>query len=433
MEICSHRRRSARSLPAGPADLRTLLPAAPALLLATLLLTTAACGGEEEGGGQQQSATPVEVVEVESVSLRDTVGATGTLRALETVELASEAAGTVQRVHFEEGARVEQGQRLVTLNPEKLRSQLAASRSAVEAAEARVELTRRTYERVETLFDRGSASREELDRVETDFEQATAEAARLASETDLAGERLSDTAVYAPTSGHISERLVDVGDFVDVGQPLATLYRTDPLEIAFGVPERAMGRLRPGQEVTATVSAYPEREIPGTVGFISPSVDEATRTFLVKARVDNSEGLLKPGSFADVRVTLERRTGRPAIPEEALVSTRTGYVVFVVEDGKAHRREVEIGLREPGRVEIREGLEVGETVVKAGQMRLAEGAEVEVVEDLPGGGYRGSGLPRTAGDGGGGGGPAGGGGDPSGTGSAGDGAPTADGGGGTAP
>jgi membrane fusion protein (multidrug efflux system) len=325
----------------------------------------------------------VETVQVRTATLRETVGATGSLDALEEVQLQSESTGPVVRVHFEEGTRVEKGRTLITIDPDKLRSELSARRAALESAEAREELTRRTFERVRTLHDRGSASREELDQAQSALDQNRADLRRLASEIELMEERLEDTVVVAPLTGMISERLVDAGDFVDVGEPLATLYRTDTLEIAFGLPERDYDRVEPGQEVTAAVSAYPETELAGEVVFVSPAVDVATRTFRVKARIDNSAGLLKPGTFARVQVTLEKREDRPVLPEEALVSTRTGYIAFVVEEGTAHRRDVTIGLREPGLVEIREGLEPGETVVLAGQMNLVDGSPVEIVEQAP--------------------------------------------------
>lgn len=364
-------------------------PASPATIaLLVLLPLLAGCGAEEQQGSDGPRTVPVEVVEVETATLRDTVGATGSLNALEEVELQSESTGPVVRVHFEEGSLVEKGQTLVTIDADKLRSELSARRAALESAEARAELSRRTFERVRTLHERGSASREELDRAESDLDQARAEVRRLASEIELIDERLEDTVVAAPMTGMISERLVDPGDFVDVGEPLATLYRTDTLEITFGLPERFYDRVAPGQEVIAGVSAYPDREFTGVVRFISPAVDVSTRTFRVKARIDNAEGLLKPGTYARVQVTLEKRRDRPVIPEEALVSTRSGYLVFAVEEGTARRRSVTIGLREPGRVEIREGVEPGETVVRAGQMSLVDGASVEVVEHVtrsPGG------------------------------------------------
>lgn len=363
-----------------------VLPAAvrAAGLLAAALVVVG-CGADEEVEGGRERGRPVEVVEVEAATVRATVAATGTLRSPRTVEIRSETSGLVESVSFEEGSPVARGRRLVTVDAAKLSRELEARRAALAAAEARSELAARVHDRVETLHERGSASHEELDRAAAELRQARAEASRIAAEIGLVEERLEDATIVAPAPGRLAERLVDPGDFLDVGDPVAVLYTVDPLEMAFAVPERAMGRVGLGQEVRVTTTAYPEREFEGEVGYVSPAVDEATRSFLVKAVIDNPDGLLKPGSFAVAEVTTERREAVPMIPEEALVSTRTGFIVFVVADGTAERRAVEIGLREPGRVEIADGLELGETVVRTGQMDLADGSPVRVVEDAAGG------------------------------------------------
>jgi membrane fusion protein (multidrug efflux system) len=174
---------------------------------------------------------------------------------------------------------------------------------------------------------------------------------------------------------------VDPGDLVRVGQKLAELHADDPLEIRFTVPEDRMNEVEKGQPVTLTVSAYPDRTFSGRIFYISPSIRASTRDFTVKASVDNTDHRLKPGLFAEVRVTVEVLENRPVIPEEALVAGREGYSVFVVRDGRAHERGVQPGLRRLGRVEIADGLEVGERVVRQGQMDLTDGDAVRVVDD----------------------------------------------------
>ncbi len=317
------------------------------------------------------------------MTLKDTVVVSGELRALETVEVRAEATAPVLEIHFEEGAEVRRGELLFTLDPAKLADRLDSATAALDAARARSRLARRTAERVRTLHERGSSSDEELDRADADRRQAAAEVRRLSAETELLREQIDDTTVLAPLDGRISERLVDAGDFVQVGDPLAVLYSADTLEVAAGVSEGYAGRIEPGQNLELRVAALPERSFSGDIGFVAPAIDPATRTFLVKGRVDDPEGVLKPGTFATVTITVRTLRDRPVVPEEALVSTRDGYVVFVIEDGTARRRDVKVGLRAPGEAEIRSGVEKGETVVRAGQMSLDDGARVEVVADVP--------------------------------------------------
>ncbi len=132
--------------------------------------------------------------------------------------------------------------------------------------------------------------------------------------------------------------------------------------------------------MTATSPAFPDERFEGRLSFVSPVVDEASREFRVKARLPNPDGQLKPGAFATAHVTLATRTDRPVVPEECLVSLRQTYAVFAVADGVAHRRDVTIGLRQAGLVEIRAGLEPGAQVVRTGHMRLTDGDAVRVVD-----------------------------------------------------
>ena len=198
---------------------------------------------------------------------------------------------------------------------------------------------------------------------------------------EVVRERIEDTRIRAPFPGVLSERLVDPGDLVQPGQALVTLYRDRGKEAVFRAPGRYAGVVKPGQTAEIGVDAFPDRTFSGRVFFVSPELDPRTRGFQVKAAIEDREDLLKPGMFARVRVIVSRREDRPAVPEEALVALREGYAVFVVEEGRARRRSVQIGLRRVGTVEIVEGLEPGETVVRKGHLQLQDG---DLVRDTGG-------------------------------------------------
>ncbi len=347
---------------------RVAAPCALALLLAS-------CGRDE--APVERSAVRVETARVEPGTLRETVRGIGTLHALETVEIRAEVSGTVAHIHFEEGSRVEGGALLYTLDDRALSSQAAAQAAALREAQARLAEAQARFDRVKSLYQSNTISRQEYDRAETERNTAQAGVERARAQLDVAREQHRDSMVLAPFSGAISDSQVDVGDFVRVGDLLATLYRTSPLEISFRVPERFAGRVRRGQPLEVTAASAPGRDFHGAVDFVSPAIEESTRDFLVKAQIANDDGALKPGSFATVKVTVDKRTGVPVVPEEALIATRSGYQVFVVEEGVAQARAVELGLREPGRAEIRTGVELGQRVVRSGQMRLASGTPVE--------------------------------------------------------
>lgn len=308
--------------------------------------------------------------------LEDVMGI-GTLLAAEVVRIRPEVSGIVRQIHFEEGARVDKGALLFLLDDDKLHRELAANLAALESARASLENARRSYQRFWRLYERRTVSKDELDQRQTEFRVAQAEVNRLAAQVALDRERLEDMRIRAPMAGSLSQKNVDVGDYVEEGDELVILY-SERLEITFDVPERYMGRVRPGQSVRITVTAYPEREFEGRVGFVSPNVDVETRKFTVKALVGDPENLLKPGAFATARLVLDVREGRPAVPETALVATREGYLVFVVQDGRAVMRPVDIGLRRTGLAEVRRGLEAGQEVVVAGQLNLSDGTPIRV-------------------------------------------------------
>ncbi len=331
----------------------------------------------EGGPSGGRPAVPVAVVPVESATLQETVFGVGTLQAAAEVEISPEIAGRVRTIHFREGSFVEEGDLLFELDDERLRRQLDARQAALRAAEVRQENARRVFERQQRLREREVITEEAFEQAQADLDTAAADRERFEAEVALIEREIEDTRILAPFAGAVSHRAVDRGAYVGVGRLMARLYQIDPLELNFWLPERYLGRVRSGQAVAVTIAAYPQRSFEGYVEFVSPAVDESTRQFLVKALVPNEDHLLKPGVFATASVTVGTREDRPVIPEESLVATRRGYMVFVVEEGVAVAREVSTGLRDEGLVEITEGLNVGEQVVREGHLRLSGGETVD--------------------------------------------------------
>jgi len=345
-----------------------------------VLAALAACSGEPRDDREEPSVS-VQVAAAEHRTMAETVRGIGTLRALQTVELRPETAGRIAHIRFEEGGRIAAGEVLFELDTRKLERELMSRTAALEAAEARLENANRELARMERLFEQNVATEDARDQAATEQRAARAEVRRLESEVSLTRERLADMRIRAPFDGTISDALVDAGSFVQAGALLGTVYQTDILEIEFTVPERHSGRIAPGQHVDLTVSAYPDRTFSASTVFVSPSVSDDTRDILVKARLENPDALLKPGTFATALLTVAERDDALVIPEEALIATREGYMVFVVNDeDRAQRRRVEIGLRSPGVVQVTDGLERGDRVVRTGHMRVADGAPLSIAE-----------------------------------------------------
>jgi membrane fusion protein, multidrug efflux system len=186
---------------------------------------------------------------------------------------------------------------------------------------------------------------------------------------------LSDTYIRAPFSGGVGMRKVSLGALINPGTVITTLDDASTIKVDFAVPESHVGQLRVGQEVLARTNAYPGRKFSGRVVSVDSRVDAATRAVTVRAVVANTDAALKPGMFLTVALSQDHRPAL-AIPEEAVVPEQARQFVYVVDGAVVHKREVTLGRREPGFVEITSGLAAGDHVVVEGTLKLRDGATV---------------------------------------------------------
>ncbi|MFP4325867.1 MAG: efflux RND transporter periplasmic adaptor subunit [Desulfonatronovibrio sp.] len=338
---------------------------------------------ETEEESRKRPPVAVETAPAAAMTLADTVAGVGTLRPMQNIEIKPEVEGRIKAVHFQEGGYVSKDKLLFEVKEQKHSHRLASSQAALEKALSNLENLQRTHERFKKLREQDLISEDDFDQVESDLESAESEVRRLAAQVRLSREEMGDTVLRAPFSGYISRRLVDPGAFVSKGELLATMYQTDPLEISFMVSEKYSPGVKTGQKAVVKVSAYPGEEFEGEVSFVSPSIEESTRSFEVRAFIDNPDNRLKPGFFAEVQLVLGYREEAVVVPERSLVATRKGYLVFVLdeENGNVQSRTVQTGARRPGVVEISEGLSPGEIVIVSGHMNLDDQMEVDVVNE----------------------------------------------------
>lgn len=343
-------------------------------LLPALLLGAAAvaCNGAEgkskgaaagAGGGGAMPPMPVEVVAARSDTVVDAILATGQIEAMQSVELRPDIEGRIAEILVREGAAVARGAPLFKVDDAELRAEVAR-------AEADRDLARQSLARTRELLDQKASSQSELERAEATSRSTEAQLALLKV-------RLDRTVVRAPFGGVAGERHVSVGDYVTTSTPLVMVQTVSPQRAAFQVPERYADQLKVGQQVTFRVAALTGREFTGRVDFVDPLVRLPGRTITVKALVPNPRRELQAGMFIEVRLATAVRPQAVIIAEDAVLPIQGSSFVWVVQNGKATRRQVELGVRTPGLVEVRTGVESGEQVVVGGQERLAEGAPVQ--------------------------------------------------------
>jgi membrane fusion protein, multidrug efflux system len=310
---------------------------------------------------------PVKTARVLAATVTDMGTAVGTLRANESVMVRPEIEGRISTIHFQEGQQVKKGALLVSLDDAEVRAQLAAAQAALALAQRKVA-------RTEELVAKNFVSRQALDE---DRERLKAGQARVRElEAVLAKYR-----IYAPFAGQMGLRLVSPGAYVDKGDDIADLtdFRTIKLDVR--IPQVYFPMIRIGLPVQARVDAYPGEVFLGVVYAYSPALDNETRSVLVRVRIDNPDGRLRPGMFAKVSAQLASRENSMVIPEQAIVPMGGESFVFKVVQGKAQLTKVVTGARRPGGVEIRQGLKPGDVIVLEGQIKLRPGVPVTA---LPG-------------------------------------------------
>lgn len=227
------------------------------LLVAGFALAIGGCDESEQGDASGNRPKPVTTVTARTETLRETATGIGSFQAIERVEIRAEVAGLVRKVYFDEGQHVAADELLFRLDDQELQRRRAARQAAREAAQAERTNAQWKFDRVRKLREEGVAAIEEFKEARDRYRSLSAEVERLAAELKVIDEQIADTRIRAPFSGRMTEHLVDVGDFVDVGDHLASLYRIDPIELSFHLPERFADKVQPGQAMTAASPAFP--------------------------------------------------------------------------------------------------------------------------------------------------------------------------------
>jgi membrane fusion protein (multidrug efflux system) len=326
-------------------------------------------GGAEGAGppGGGMPAMAVEVATAKAEAVIDEVEATGAVEAVQSIELRPETEGRLVQIYVREGSIVGRGTPLFKIDDASLKAQVAR-------AEAERDLAQQALTRTRQLLQQNATSASELERAE-----ATARGTQ--ASLDLLKLSLERTTVRAPFGGVAGRRLVSLGDYVTSQRALISLQTYDPQRAVFQVPERFADRVDNGQRVQFTVAAIPGKTFIGVVDFVDPVVQLPGRTVLVKAQVPNPRRELQAGMFIEAKLATATRPNAVVVPEDAVLTSLNQRIVWVVgPDKKVDRREVKIGVRRSGFVEITEGVTAGEKVVVGGAERLQPGMGVNPVE-----------------------------------------------------
>lgn len=339
------------------------------VMAAALMLALVACSNDAEQKGPGKGGMPPTLVDTYTVASREvpnTLKAVGSIRAIESIEVRPEVSGKIVSIHAVDGQLVKEGALLFSLDSDVELAQYNEAMANVRASE-------RNRPRVIEL-----ASKQLISKVDADNALNVSEVSKAQAQSAKA--RLEKRQVRAPFEGVLGLRQVSIGAYVNAGQSLVELVRLNPLEVEFQVPESQIMRITAGQTVGVQLDAFPGERFNGTVSAVAPSVQVNGRSASVRARLNNSEGKLVPGQFAQVVVELDKAAPALMVPEQAVWPSGDQKMVYVVRQGKANLVPVVLGAREPGWVVVVSGLKKGDEVITAGQMKLFPGAAVTIAK-----------------------------------------------------
>ena len=373
-------------------------------------------------GAMSLPAVTIQTTEIKRISIQRTVDLAGSLISPDQAKVSSEVAGAVRQVLVELGNEVAEGQVVVKLDPQELDLALQRAKSQLKQTEAQLGIdgvrlkepppddqissvrlamanrddAQAQLRRAQRLKSQNLLSQADLDTAETRLKvtEANLQAALETVQSlkailqerrhavELAQKKLNDTEIRASIAGQISERFVQQGEYIRENTPVVTVVQMNPLKVKTAVQERYAGVVRAGLPVEFFVESAPGRKFQGRVVNVSPSIDQATRTFAVEVIVDNRDRQLKPGFFAKGVIFTHRDDNVMAVPDDAVSSLAGVSNVYVIENGRARQQMVALATRVGNVYEITGGLKGDEILAASNLTLLATGVQVKVA---PGG------------------------------------------------
>jgi membrane fusion protein (multidrug efflux system) len=331
-------------------------------------------GGRGGPGGGQGPA--VEVAPAVVGVITEVTEAVGTTRAFESVVINSKTSGIVEAISFSEGATVEAGQELLRIDSAERKADAEAAKAAITQEEAKRNELKTRLERAQALRRSGSGTEALVDDLTAQMKTADSAVQNAMARERASQARLNDMVVRAPFAGRVGIRQVSVGAFLDGRTPITTLDDISRVRLDFQAPENLVGRIRTDATIKAAAAAFGARRFDGKVAVIDTRIDPVTRSVRLTAIVENGDLALRPGMFMNVWLEVAKRENAVIVPEEAVVGEGPLQFVFAVRDNRVERKIVKLGQREPGKVEVVEGVAAGDQIIVRGVQRVRAGMQV---------------------------------------------------------
>ncbi len=362
-----------------------------AALAAAALLTVAACKDQAAKTGAEAGtfgAAPVKIFKAARERITEKITYTGTLEALDKINITPETGGKIARIHVEAGDRVAKGQLLAELETESIRLQVRQAEAGVAVAEAAHADALKNKERMDRLLKESAVSEQQSEKIQLAFDAAAAQLEQARAGLNLARHALDQSLMKAPFAGIIASKNAEVGDVINPmmggaygggAGGVLTLMNYATIKLAVSISSEDIGRIRKGQEAVLRIGSIPGRDFRGIVRVVNLAADPQNKKFEVEVHVPNPDAALRPGTFGDLVFEVQSHENALVVPQTAVLENS---YVFVAEGGKAVRKNVTLGLQNTTMVEILDGLGDGDAVIVEGNYGLEQGSPIQVLEEV---------------------------------------------------
>lgn len=330
---------------------------------------------------QAPPPAPVVVDMVQEETLQKPVTLVGAVEPDKRSVIASEIEGLVNSLPGTEGKFLKQGDVIATFNTRTLEIDLKEANANKREAQARYQLARKNLERFQELEQKGVASTQQLQDAESEKSALNARIAQFQAQVDGLEYDIEKSQIAAPFSGYVTEEFTEVGQWVQKGGPVVELIDIEFAEISIDMPERYISNIKKGLIVNVNFDALPEFNSEGQITSLVPQADRESRTFPVKIKLDNKDGIIKSGMVARVSFPIGEPSTVKLVPKDAIVSQNNANFIYVVNEGVVQPLPVSTGMAYEDKIQVIGPVETGQTVVVKGNERLMPNQPVKIIND----------------------------------------------------
>ncbi|MBS1517539.1 MAG: efflux RND transporter periplasmic adaptor subunit [Bacteroidetes bacterium] len=334
------------------------------LLTGSFIFSSCGKDGESKTENQKQLQA-VKIKEITTQEFRETYSVVGTVKPYQTAKISAEEGGLITYMPFDKGSRVSRGQTLVKLKKD-------VDFASYDQAQTQLELAKSNFERIEKLYRENVSTEQDYTNAKFQLE--------IAQKTlNLIETRLSKSYVTSPISGIVDQKYMSRGEVCGPGTPILNIVDVSKVKISAGIPERYIGEVKKGSEVKITFDVYPDEDFTGSVNYISPVLSDKNRTFEIEMTIPNPGGRLKPEMSANIIIEKPGIDNAIVLPQDLIIDFGSEKFVYVLENGAARKRVIQIGGRNNNEVYIISGLNSGDTLISEGFQSVADGDKVEII------------------------------------------------------